>query len=1070
MTRPSALRPYIGSRRLWRRASLFVLLSVFLVATAQNPQTPQRGRPPSRTETRFRGAGKTTLRGLPSDMRIPPNLHAGIWDANGLAATSGAQFGLFLDAPQYPGGFLATYTAAVAVGDFNGDGKPDLVAVPSGVSVLLGNGDGTFQSPVTYSTGSYTVSVATGDFNGDGKPDLAVGTCGTTCSVSVLLGNGDGTFRAHLDYATGIGPNSVSVGDFNGDGKLDLVTANITSGTVSVLLGNGDGTFQAHIDYAAGSPNSVAVGDFNGDGKPDLVTVNEFSDTISVFLGKGDGTFQAKSDYPAGSFLFWVAVGDFNGDGKLDVVVVNFGGDTVSILLGNGDGTFRAPVASATGFGPRWVAVGDFNGDGKPDLVTANYGANTVSLLLGKGDGTFEAHVDYVTGYLPGSAAVADFNGDGQPDCVTANSATSTVSVLLGDGNGTLQAVREYNTGGSQAVAAGDFNRDGRLDLVTANAGNNTLSVLLSNGDGTFQTSVEYATAFNAGSVVVADFNRDGNLDVAVTTCGTDATCHTQGSISILLGNGDGTFRAYVDYTTLIGASSVSTADFNADGKPDLVVANIGDSSVSVLLGNGDGTFQAHREYATGGLAQSVAVGDFNGDGKLDLAVATCGSDMTCQSPGSVSILLGNGDGTFRAHADHATDYSATLIAAADFNRDGKLDVTLAGAICIPNQVGCTLFGSVDVLLGNGDGTLQSELDSPALPFPSSLTVGDFNSDGFPDVEVTNSRSTVSLYLGNGDGTLQTPTDYEAGDYTAGAVVGDFNADGALDLAVANYGQVGILFNLRGTSLNLQSSANPAGVGQSISLTTTIRAGRQGVGIATPTGTVTFVDRTTKLGSATVSASGVATFSIATLTAGTHSITAVYSGDSNFNPQTSVALSQVVTDFGLSSTPGNATVSPGTPVDFTVTATAKDGFNSSILLTCSVSPTPALRPTCALSPTSVAPAANGSATSKLTVSTIAPTASLTRPALRHGWQPQYGLWLSISGFALLGAHVASYRSRKKKLLGLLPVCLLVAVAGLPFQAACGGGSPGTAAGNYTVTVNAASGSTAHTISVTLKVK
>ncbi|PYL01629.1 MAG: hypothetical protein DME19_01020 [Verrucomicrobia bacterium] len=196
---------------------------------------------------------------------------------------------------------------SLAVGDFNGDSKLDLAVANHGCSncspafsgsfsVLLGNGDGTFQSRLNYDAGKDPVSVAVGDFNGDGKPDLAVVNSGST-NLAVLLGKGDGTFQSAVNYDTGMSPNSVGVGDFNGDGKADVVVANETSNTVSVLLGNGDGTFQVHVDYATRShPASLAVGDLNGDGKPDLAVANRNSNALSILIGNGDGTFQAQGN------------------------------------------------------------------------------------------------------------------------------------------------------------------------------------------------------------------------------------------------------------------------------------------------------------------------------------------------------------------------------------------------------------------------------------------------------------------------------------------------------------------------------------------------------------------------------------------------------------------------------------------------------------------------------------------------------------------------------------------------------------------------------------------------------
>jgi hypothetical protein len=320
-----------------------------------------------------------------------------------------------------------------------------------------------------------------------------------------------------------------------------------------------------------------------------------------------------------------VAVGDFNGDGNLDLVGASFLGNYLTVWLGNGDATFQTGVSYSIAGGPWFVAVGDFNGDGKPDLVTANSTGDNVSILLGKGDGTFQRPVIYVVGLQPQWVAVGDLNHDGKQDLVVPNINDGTISVLLGNGDGTFQAAVNYEAASDSTgrfepacVVLGDFNGDGKLDLaVLSYSGNATLSILMGNGDGTFQPPISSAftpTGDVAVTVVVADFNADGKLDLAVGFAG------GSGEVDIQLGNGDGTFHDGAAYPIETNDTDyLAVGDFNGDGNLDLVAVPGPNYDVSLLLGNGDGTFQYAWTSATAYL-YSVAVGDFNGDGKLDLA------------------------------------------------------------------------------------------------------------------------------------------------------------------------------------------------------------------------------------------------------------------------------------------------------------------------------------------------------------------------------------------------------------------------------------------------------------------
>ena len=699
---------------------------------------------------------------------------------------------------------VGAFPVAMAAGDFNGDSKVDVAVVSdippnSGLFVLIGNGDGTFQSPVRYTTGLKPVAVTLGDFNSDGKLDLAVADGGSE-NVNIFLGNGDGTFQSALKSNTGIVPVAVIAGDFNKDGKLDLATANQHDNDVSILLGNGDGSFQLAVSYSVGtSPSSVTEGDFNRDGNLDLAATNHDSNNVSILLGNGDGSFQAAVNYSTGTGPASVATGDFNQDGKLDLLIANQAENTVSLLRGNGDGTFRPTVKLQTGGkkNPQSIAVGDFNNDGKQDFAVANYtGEGTVSVLLGSGNGSFNTAVNYLpAGIGPVAVAVGDANGDHKLDLITTDEKSQTLSVMLGFGDGTFAAETNYLTPGvSVAMASGDFNLDGNPDLVVTNQNSQNVSVLLGKNDGTFKNAANYPAGVGPYFVTVADFNRDGKPDLAVSDFGRGNKGHTVG---ILLGNGDGTFQAPVPYQTDVFPRYTAVADFNGDGNLDLAItANQGLSTgdfVDILLGNGDGTFQPRMKYLGGRYLGGVAAGDFEGDGKVDLAVVD--TEITSQS---VDILRGNGDGTFQAPVPYRFDGQAYgPIVVADFNHDGKLDL----AVTVQDTL-LSFPDYVAVLLGNGDGTFQE----PSSRYPtggvnaSDLVFGDFNGDGNLDFAVpTTQTKTVSILLGNGDGTFQAPSDYSAGFSPFGLAVGDFNHDGLPDIGFTQYlGQVNIMLNTGG--------------------------------------------------------------------------------------------------------------------------------------------------------------------------------------------------------------------------------------------------------------------------------
>ena len=337
----------------------------------------------------------------------------------------------------------------------------------------------TFVPVAPAAAGTGPGSAAVGDFNGDGKQDLVV-TNFSSNTASIILGDGAGHFGAATSFTTGAGtnPNSVAVGDFNGDGKQDLAVANFNSFNVSILLGNGAGGFSAPTSFGVGADSVfVAVGDFNGDGRQDLALSFE-TDYVSVMLGDGAGNFGASTNFSAGAGgqTHAMVVGDFNGDGKQDLAVANINPHFVSILLGNGAGSFGAPTTFSTGNTPVSLAVGDFNGDGKQDLAATCQASGAVYIWVGTGTGSFTLAATLATGSLLLSATVGDFNGDGNQDVAVA-SVNSSISIFLGDGAANFGNAINFDVGGGPgSLAVGDFNGDGMQDLAATNA---NLAILL---------------------------------------------------------------------------------------------------------------------------------------------------------------------------------------------------------------------------------------------------------------------------------------------------------------------------------------------------------------------------------------------------------------------------------------------------------------------------------------------------------------------------------------------------------------------------------------------------------------
>jgi len=381
-------------------------------------------------------------------------------------------------------------------------------------------------------------------------------------------------------YDIGDGPTSIAVVDLNGDQRAEIVVINRHTNSFSVLMNNGSGAFALKSKNATGLlPIAIASGDFNKDGKPDIVVANSGSDTVSVFLGKGDGNLTRRADYHTGAVPCAVAIGDLNRDRNLDLVVVNRYGNSVSVLLGHGDATFSAKTDYSTGRLPNSIAVSDVEPDGRPDLLVTSCFDRNVSLLSGNGDGTFRPATRYARARTSCGFVVGALDGDARPVLVEPHRYGYLISIQLGRDGDRPAARRDYLAGkGPRSVVADDFNGDGVADMAVANAGHlpgesGSVFILLGKRNGGFEPKNSYVTGSASYSIAAGDLNGDGKLDLIVLNSSYDFG----GTVSLLFGNGDGTFGGRLDCPTggyLIwvsfgeDASGKSSRDVVWPGKP----------------------------------------------------------------------------------------------------------------------------------------------------------------------------------------------------------------------------------------------------------------------------------------------------------------------------------------------------------------------------------------------------------------------------------------------------------------------------------------------------------------------
>lgn len=547
---------------------------------------------------------------------------------------------------------------ALAVADFDEDQIPDVVVTDTGSIVFLrGNNDGTFQPPgAAVPAGPGPTAIAVTDVNGDHHLDAIIvdeGDFSAFGSVTILLGNGDGTFRAPgVRVQAGAGSVAVALVDTNGDGTPDqLAVANAGDSTVTILQGDGSGNFGPGetlnlppVPPVTREPVAIGASDMNGDHHPDLVVVSQSTDEVGIFDGAADGTYGTPRFFPSGtmgSAPNGLVLTDVNRDGHTDVAVSNHFSSDASALLGDGQGNLAAARSFVTDQEPLAIVADRFNSDLFPDVVTINVGLNTpnVAVLPGQADGTLAGVEDVAIEPDATGVVGGDIDNDGIADLVVAHRSGDVLLYRADPTVGFAAPMTKHSGGDTIGIGRGDLNADGRLDLVTVNKSTTDVSVFLGTANGNFTDAQNFSVGSGATAVAVGDWNGDGRADVAVARQGGGPS----GAVDILLAKPDGSLGAPATVPVSQFPTSVDFGDFNNDGKRDLVIGTSQD--VSLLLGNGNGTFQPVTSIpGTGGGAVAVAVADFDRDGFDDLAVA-----KPVGANSGVALFYGNGQGAFTA-------------------------------------------------------------------------------------------------------------------------------------------------------------------------------------------------------------------------------------------------------------------------------------------------------------------------------------------------------------------------------------------------------------------------------------
>jgi len=406
----------------------------------------------------------------------------------------------------------------VIAADATGDQRLDLLVIgDEGLFLHRVTADGRLSPPEPVWPSAHVSDVAVADLNGDKRPDLAISdrSAGTTV---MLIGNPDGTFTSAGAYLVGSGPETVLAGDVDGDGVADVIAFGRLGGGATWLHGRGNGTFEG-VPCTLGSFGALTAmvsEDFDGDEHPDLAALSEDTGDLGIFMGLGDGRFRALSPIDVGRRPRGIAVGDFNEDDKPDLAVVVFGGDDVAVLLGDGQGHFSAPRHVGVGGGPMAISVGSFASPTSVDLAVVNSLTDSVSILYGDGHGQFPKVVSHPVPSRPSFLIVGDTNQDGNQDLVVGSAYSEKVAILLGDGHALAAPTTTTLAGTAKPSVAEDFDRDGQMDLVNPDELGGAIEILPGEHPGEFGRPIRLTVGRAPQALATGDFDRDGRIDIAV--------------------------------------------------------------------------------------------------------------------------------------------------------------------------------------------------------------------------------------------------------------------------------------------------------------------------------------------------------------------------------------------------------------------------------------------------------------------------------------------------------------------------------------------------------------------------